>query len=90
MGHEKGANYITAKFYLYCVLLCLQQVEDKTLLDKDVAQMIIQRLEKSSVSVPFAEISRFAKEVGRKELATRVRAIHMRTYIMILCACTLQ
>lgn len=35
--------------------------------------MIIQRLKNTSVSVPFAEVSRFAKEVGRKDLAALVR-----------------
>lgn len=37
--------------------------------------MIIQRLKNTSVSVPFAEVSRFAKEAGRRDLAALVRSL---------------
>ena len=63
----------------YTLIICLRlhQVEDKTLPDRDVAKMIIQRLKNTSVSVPFAEVSRFAKEVGRRDLAALVRYMYL-------------
>ena len=47
-------------------------MQDRGLQDKDVAQVIIQRLKSTNVTVPFAEIARSAKEEGRKDLASLV------------------
>lgn len=66
---------LSSTYTLIC--LRLHQVEDKTLPDRDVAKMIIQRLKNTSVSVPFAEVSRFAKEVGRRDLAALVRYMYL-------------
>ena len=57
-------------------------MQDRSLQDKDVAEVIIQRLKSANVIVPFAEIARSAKEEGRKDLASLV-LMYIHT-----CTCT--
>ena len=47
-------------------------MQDRGVPDRGIADIIIQKLKGTTVVVPFAEISRSAKEEGRKELATLV------------------
>ena len=58
-------------------------MQDRTLKDKDVADVIIEKLKCTNVVVPFAEIARSAKEEGRKDLAALVSP-----FLQSTCTCT--
>jgi hypothetical protein len=64
----------------------MRKVQDGSLQDKIIAEMIIQRLKTSNVAVPFAEIARCAKDEGRKELAALLldHEVHAREQVPLL------
>ena len=65
-------------------------MQDRTLKDKDVADVIIEKLKCTNVVVPFAEIARSAKEEGRKDLAALVSPFLQCMYMYVCLIPSLQ